>query len=610
MNKHELMKKILYADDRYFNYGDSQYSDDEYDELKEQLRKIDPENPLFTMVGSNVDGIKSKLPFVMGSLNKVKPDNVEKWIEKHSGPYIVSEKLDGVSFLIEVIDGHICFAATRGNGEYGKIINKKVEIFAGEMVKNIKGMAFLRGEVMLTGDSYKKLGFKNRRNGVAGLLNQDGIKNVEYLTPFFYELILWSEKELNEIESLEKMIEWKLNIPHYMTSSKLSLESLEDTFHLFKSDHRDMDGLVISCMNEKRENVMFPENKVAFKMNVGGVSVRVRYIEWNSSRTGRVIPVAIIEPVNLGGTIVERVTAHNAKFIIDNKIGKDSIIKIVRSGDVIPYILEVEKESPIFYLIDRCPSCGNKLKEKGVDLICDNMDCYSQKYKRVAHFLRTLGVENFTNVTLENLDLDTIEKCFEIDEYDIASIDGFGLRSGEIIIEEIENSIQYTTPEKLIAAFGISNISEKTAKLIVDFIREKTDDPKEIMQLIFSDYVNPDNLVKIHGIGEVTANNFWMNIRKYESLVDFLYNHGLTFEGNCDKKFKDIKFALTGKGQFNRADIIKMIEAEGGSVGSVTKSTNYLVTSNLESNSGKMKKAKKYDINIINYDELMNMIRS
>ena len=610
MNKYELMQKILYADDRYFNYGDSPYSDDEYDELKEQLRKIDPENPLFGMVGSNVDGMKEKLPFVMGSLNKVKPDNVDKWLEKHPGPYIVSEKLDGVSFLIEVLDGQICFAATRGNGEYGKLITKKAKIFVGNMVKKIKGMAFLRGEAMLVGDSYKKLGFKNRRNGVAGLLNQDGTKNVEYLTPFFYELIMWSEKGLNEICSLEQMIEWGLNVPHYMTSSKLSVESLEDSFHLFKSDERDMDGLVISCMNEKRENVMYPENKVAFKINVGGVNATVNYIKWSVSRTGRVIPVAVIEPVSLGGVVVENVTAHNAKFVYDNKLGKGSIIKIVRSGDVIPYILSVEKESDDFKYIENCPMCNEILELSGVDVVCKNPDCYSQKYKRVSHFLRTLGVEGLTEVTLENLGLDTIEECFEVDEYDIASVDGFGVRSGEIIVEEIENCIQNVTPEKLIAAFGIPNVSEKTAKLIVDFIREKTNDPKEIMQLVFGDYVKPSNLVKIYGIGEKTAELFWTNIRKYESLVDFLYNNGLTFEGNCDKKFKDVKFALTGKGPFNRGDIVKMIEAEGGSVGSVTKSTNYLVTSNLESTSGKMKKAKKYDINIIDYDQLMNMIRS
>ncbi len=608
MNKHELMEKIIYADDRYFNYGDSPYSDDEYDELKEQLRKIDPENPLFTMVGSNVSGMKMKLPFIMGSLNKVKPDNVEDWIENHPGPHLVTEKLDGVSFLIEVLDGKVTWAFTRGDGEYGKIIVDKAKIFIGDMVKNITGMAFLRGEAMLIGDIYKKLGFKNRRNGVAGLLNQKGTKNVEHLVPFFYEVVLWSKKELTEIESFSKLIDWELNIPKYMTSSNLSLESLKDTFYLFKSDDRDMDGLVISCMNEKRENVKYPKNKVAFKMNVGGVDAKVKYIKWNVSRTGRVIPVAVIEPVSLGGVIIENVTAHNAKFVYDNKLGKGSIVKIVRSGDVIPYIMSVEKESDEFKYIEFCPVCNEMLDLSGVDIVCNNPECSTKKYKKVAYFLRTLGAENVTEKTLERLYLDNIRECYEIDEFDIAGVDGFGVRSAEIFIEEIENTIKNVKVERLIAAFGIPNVSVKTARLIVDFIKKKTNDPEEIMQIIFSDYVKSDNLVKIHGIGEKTAELFWKNIRKYESLVDYLYGIGLTFEGENDKKFNGLKFALTGKGPFNRGDIVKMIEHAGGSVGSVTKSTDYLVTSNMESKSGKMKKAQKYGINIIDYEKLMEMM--
>jgi len=563
MNKHNLMKQIIEADDRYFNYGDSSFSDDEYDELKEQLRKIDPENPLFTMVGSNVNGDKTKLPFIMGSLNKVKPDNVKKWIEKHQGPHIVSEKLDGISFLTKIVDGEVIFA------------------------------------------TYKKLGFKNRRNGAAGILNKDGIKNSKYIVPYFYELILWSEKELNEIESFERMIKWGLKTPRYMTSSKLDVESLIDTYSIFKTEEYDIDGLVISCMKEKRENIMLPKNKVAFKINVGAVDAKVVEIEWNTSRTGRVIPVAIIEPINIGGVTVERVTAHNAEFVEKTKLGQGSVIKILRSGDVIPYINEVVSQCDNFELPMFCSNCNEMLKAKGVDLICDSDKCSTQSYKKVAHFLRTNGAENITDVTLEKLEIDTIEKCFELDEYDISFEEGFGMRSAQIIIDEIEKCL-YTTPERLIASFGISNFGKRMSKLVIDSIKDKFDDNKKMIDYIFQ--MKPSELEKIHGIGNITAKYFSKNIKKFRDTLNYLYNAGLSFESKS-KKFDGVKFALTGKGNFNRGEIVKLIENDGGIVGSVTKSTKYLVTSNIDSKSGKMKKAYKYGINIIDYEELMIMLK-
>lgn len=604
MNKEKLIQKIVNADTRYFEYGDSPYSDDEYDELKEQLRKIDPKNPLFTMIGSKINGEKTKLPYIMGSLDKVKMDTVEKWLENHPGPYIASEKLDGVSFIVEILNGKVAFAATRGDGEYGKIITDKAKVFMGDNLSHIPGMVFLRGEAMLVGNEYKKLGFKNRRNGVAGILNTDGINNAKFITPYFYEMILWSERKLDETDSLNTLRMWGFNVPKLMYSSKLNIDDLLDAYSIFKSDNRDMDGVVISCKDCERENVLFPKNKVAFKVNVGGVKARIKFIEWKVSRTGRIIPVANIDPINIGGVTVEKVTAHNAEYIEKNKLGKDGEIKIVRSGDVIPYIISIEKPG-LYYLPEVCPKCHSKLERKGVDLICINEDCGPQKYKRVAHFLRVLGVEYITKVTIEKLNLDTIEKCFEIDEYSISNVEGFGFKYANIIVEEMEKCL-YTTPEKLIASFGIPMFGKRMSKLVIDSIKDNFDDTKEMVEYIFN--MKPSELENIYGIGSVTAKYFSENIKKFKNTLDFLYDKGLTFERKS-QKFDGVRFSLTGKGNFNRGEIVKLIENVGGIVGGVTKSTKYLVTSNVESKSGKMKKAQKYGINIIDYDQLMVMLK-
>ena len=589
-------------DDLYYNTGTSPISDNEYDKLKETAKEKFPDNSYFKLIGAPAPN-KVKLPFILGSLKKVKYDKLNEWLKTHGGLYLIGEKLDGISFVVEYRNGEVYFASTRGNGYYGKDITNKAKIFCPKI--NYKKTINLRGELMLLGDTYKELGFKSARNGTAGIINRNGIRNCKHISPFFYEII--DDIGKNEIEKYEMLIDYqtKERIPgsivygYYETTD--AAKELSAYLKVCKErSNYEIDGLVITPIDYKRENVLKPENKICFKINEDGIKARVIDVEWNVSRTGRVIPVVIIKPINIQGVTINRATGFNAKFIQDKKIGKGSEISIVRSGDVIPHIVDIILCASEASVPEICPSCNGPLISEGVDLICNNPECYGMLYYKVEHFLHKMGTENITYKTLMKLGLGTIEKCYEIDEWEIASIDGFGVKRAQQVVNEIQNTL-ITTPEKFIASLGISGVGKTLAKAMCDVFDIDIDN----FFLFNSPY---EDFIEIDGIGEIIANNIIETRMNYFSLFMFLLEKGMKFESTGSNELEGKQFCLTGKGDIGRNELAEMITSKGGVIKGISKGIDYLVTADPESQSGKAKKARKYGVEIISYNELMEIL--
>lgn len=610
------IRNLRIYDKLYYNEGTSPISDSEYDELKEQAKKIYPDHPYFQEVGSPVDGKKVKLPFILGSLKKVKIDSVEDWLEKYENKQtreiILMEKLDGVSILVKYNMGKVAAAYTRGDGYEGRDITNKARIFCPRI--DALDVIWLRGEVMLTQAGHLMMGFKTRRNGVAGILNRDDNKNVEKLVPFFYEVVSSPERSIGswEINKLNFMEGNGLKIPKYKVfnlEEKPYLPIVIKTLEEFKShsylEGYDIDGLVLRPMNYVRENEYYPSNTVAFKMNEEPVEARVKGVLWNVSRTGRVKPIVEIEPVDIGGVNVSRATGFNAAFIIDKHIGINSLIRIVRSGDVIPHIVSVEEEQEPD-VANVCPSCKSDLFMQGVDLYCRNPSCWTRAYRNTSYFLRKMGAENITEKTLMKLGLENIKDCYEIDEFEIAEMDGFGVKRGEQIVNEINKTL-ITTPEKLLAALGIPGVGDTVAKSIVDYLRSDLEYEEDVIDSFFT--VSKEELLEIEGIGDIIADSYMENIGKFEDLIMFLVGKGLEFKSR-DSKVSGKVFTLTGKcEEFSRSYIVDMVIDAGGMVKGISKSTDYLVAADKDTQSTKAKKARSYGIEIISYDDLLKMLR-
>jgi len=338
--------KELKEYDRLYALGLSPISDTEYDNLKDEVFKIDPENPYFKSVGAPISSRdKVKLPFHLGSLKKTKIiqkdekiSSVMRWVLKQNDDIIISPKLDGVSILVNYKNGIVSKAYLRGDGEFGQEITSKARKFI-KPIKEQKSI-WARGEVQL---NFLPKEYKQKRAATAGILNDDDHKYLPKLEVLFYENI--NSKKDNEFD---RMIELQnVGIPvndftklpiHSITEDGL-VKQLKDIKERFLDKGLDTDGIVLTKNISTRENVAYPTLKVAFKVNQDAINTVVTMIDWNTSRNGRVIPLIHIKPIVINGSTVSKVTGHNAKYIQDNQICIGLDVNVCLSGDVIPFLI-------------------------------------------------------------------------------------------------------------------------------------------------------------------------------------------------------------------------------------------------------------------------------
>jgi DNA ligase (NAD+) len=579
----EIIEKLIQHDLDYF-LGKPKISDTEYDKLKETARKQFPDHDYFKTLGYKPDKKKAQLPY---------------W-------FVVSEKIDGVSIYVVFVDGKVEWAATRGDGYFGQDITDKAKVFCPEP-KIKEGVWMTRGEATLLMNP-QILGYKTKRNGCAGILNRDDMKWVDHVTAYFYEIIATEpeydkdmETELGRMVLLERFIG---QMPRYysvpMADDEWVLNRLTEIYKDAKNREYDVDGLVITVNESVREDVEYPEKKIAFKVNEEAVEATVVGIEWQVGRTGRIVPVVLIEPLEIQGVTVSRVTGHNFQYVSHENIKPGVKIGIVRSGDVIPYITEVltEKDGHFEQCLG-CPSCGAVPRVKGVDLVCENEQCGRQAHQRLEYWLRTLGAEEITHKTLERMGVDNIPELYQLDEFSLMGLEGIGTKKAEKIVAEIQKTL-HTTDAKLLQAMGIPGIARSTSKALIDYFGD-------IETVLMAD---ENRLREVDGVGPILAKNikFWQ--ARCQLLLQQLLREGLRLETvRKESSISGLIFSMTGKLPMKRDLIVQTIEANGGIwKNSVTKKTDYLITNNPNSGSGKAKKAAKYGTKVIDFDEFERML--
>ncbi|HRS26573.1 MAG TPA: hypothetical protein P5140_08550 [Methanofastidiosum sp.] len=332
----DLLKKY----DKAYQEGNPLISDREYDDLKNHARLMFGDDPYFKTVGAPVSGNKIKIGYVIGSLNKTNSTNVQSWIEKYN-EVIISEKLDGSGIVVVYNNGKLSWATTRGDGEWGQNITDKAVYFLPKEIK-YKSELVLRGEAMLIGGIHTSLGFKNPRNGVAGLLNRKKFKvsDVKHIKVYFHEVI---KPQIIRRDMFSFIKELGFDTPRFTSFSNITTNDLIKKMVEWKeSAIYETDGIVLADSNSYRENTYYPENVVAFKVNQEAARTKVVDIEWNVGRTGRVIPTIIVEPIVIDGTTISRATGFNAKFVMDNNIKPGTTVGIFKAGEIIPYIDFIE----------------------------------------------------------------------------------------------------------------------------------------------------------------------------------------------------------------------------------------------------------------------------
>ena len=402
----KLKKQYLKAKNAYYNKDSSGLTDAEYDRLEDKIRKLDPTWPELGKTGVSVKNKKSEIALsrFMPSLNKAYPEAVGKWLAKNPSPrHLVLDKLDGSSLQVVYVKGTLKFIATRGDGTNGgNITFLAPHLNLPDAIRSNAPTTIFRCEAVISKRNFKKWAaeFDNPRNMVNGLLNRrtphPALKDVDIVVLGCYGMKLQSGLAYADQEGLKTV--------NFSTVDLASEPADKLTTHLARRLDKsiyEMDGLVLAPTDFvfDYKNADKPKQTIAFKVNTdeAAVEAEVKAVVWQISGRERIIPKIEIKPVQIGGVTVTYCTSHNAVWMMDRKIGPGAVVKLVRSGGVIPKIVEVKKPARRMKLPDV------PYKTMGVHFVVSNASGETAKVVQVKNtlkFMQTMGIEFLAEKTI------------------------------------------------------------------------------------------------------------------------------------------------------------------------------------------------------------------
>lgn len=603
-----LIDKINKANIAY-RIGEAIISDAEWDSLIMELSELDPDNELLNNIGYEVisETRKAELPIPMFSMNKLKtakeitdytrlkgiPNNTE---------IVLTPKLDGLS-LVVIENTNEAF--TRGDGTIGQKSSEHYKLIFNHL-ENTNIFKYTYGEVIMPkkifNDKYS-VKFANPRNLVAGLLNNDNptesLKDCHYIKygGIPNDNTLFNKKS----ELLDKLNDGQsIKIPyHICTIADLNDDMLIDFYKKWKIDY-EIDGIIFEINDLKiqeklgRETNNNPAYARAYKNVLFSESLETEIIdiEWTISKQGLLKPVGILKPINLDGVTVSRVTLCNARYCQDLNLGIGSKVKITRSGQVIPKVIQVISCGKGFELptID-----GVELKwnDNKVELMTANMTD-AQQLKQISAFFEILGAENFSEgviTQLWNAGHRTIKDILLLTQKDLLNIEGFGERKAEIVYNAIRKSVKDVEISKLKHASGLFNGLGSKKLVLLDVLVGK---PKM------------EDILKIDGFAEISAKVY---IDNYDAFMEFMEELStlITIKSkkimeNTSNEYSGRVYVYTG---VRDAESQSLLESKGAKItSSVSKNTTHLICKTKDSSSSKFQKALDFGASILTLDEL------
>ena len=518
----DLATILAKLSDAYYNGSTPLVSDAIFDELKDALIKKDPTHTFLKRIGAPIKGTKEKkkLPFEMGSLSKIKADgpdtDLTKFTQKYPGPYITSDKLDGASLQFYKDPAGKIHLFSRGDGTTGQDVTHLLK-FITHSTDQIPPGTSIRGELIISKKNFQTIAnkMKNARNAISGLINSKTVDlDVASIASFVtYAILSPRYKQHEQLSLLEK---WGFNVVPYKKTSTITKSSLQITLtERKKQSEYEIDGIVITDDSKIYPHMGgYPDHSFAFKMvdENETATTTIEEVLWEPSMDAYLKPTIKIKPVQLSGTTVTYATAFNAKYIQDNKIGPGVIIKITRSGDVIPYILEVTKPAPA----PQMPPYPYKWNATGIDIILTNIEGKVKQIvtsKILQHFFSTLGTKYISGGIIDKLienGFDTIPKILDANQTELSKIPGLGTKGVTKIYAEIDKSFKTTDLPTFMAAshkFGRGLAQKKLAEIVKKYplILTQNWSTKEMIK----------NIEKVSGFSNKLATMFTENFQTF-----------------------------------------------------------------------------------------------
>ena len=642
---HELVKQLNDHAYRYYVLDDPIISDGEYDRLYDELVALEkrsgvvlPDSPTIR-VG---DKPLSKFEQVrhrgkLFSLDKCQSkEEMLAWLKKldvngQMPLCSVEYKFDGLTINLTYEDGVVTQAATRGNGEIGEVVTAQVRTIKSVPLSiPYKGVLEVQGEGIMTlsalaayNERQDVVPLKNARNGVAGAIrNLDPQVTAERKL----DMICYNVNYIEDInfrdgrQMLEFLRQNNFKLSSYCKYCKTPQEVLSALDEI-ESRRESLDFLIDGAVVKVDDTAMreelgytqkFPRWAMAYKFAAEEATTTVRDVIWQVSRTGKLNPLAVLDPVDLAGVTVSRATLSNLSEIRRKDIKIGSRVFIRRSNDVIPEITGIAAHTENSREIippSVCPACGAPVIQDGIFLKCSNVRaCANTIVSALSHFCErdAMDIEGLSDKTLELLyglgKVKAFHDIYALKEEDFDEVEGFKDKRTGNLLAAIEKS-KATTLARFLYAIGIPNIGKKSAGQLEEAFRTL----EGVMN------AGKEDLVALDDFGEIMADgvlSYFADEHNREE-INALLRAGITFREKELKQgvFSSMRVVLTGSlSSMKRSKAKEEIEARGGSVADSVSKTVDLVVAGEEAGS-KLDKAKKLGIKIIGEEEFLSMLR-
>jgi DNA ligase (NAD+) len=664
-----LREKIRHHDHRYYVLNDPEISDYDYDQLMKQLGELEaalgepipPDSPTQRVSGQPVEEFETyahRRPMLSLDNSYSEEDirefdrRIKKLADGRPYSYVAELKIDGVSLALHYRDGLLLRAVTRGDGSRGEVVTENArtirsiplkinpsavsKLFHRHRIAAAQAEIEIRGEVFLPHAAFTRLNeeraekdellFANPRNAAAGTLKllDPRIVATRNLDIFCYALLVNGELPL---DTHWDALEWLAGTGFKVNPQRRLCRTLEEVieFYNLAQEQRDslgyeVDGVVVkvnetALQEEFGSTAKAPRWAIAYKFPARQATTQVMDILVQVGRTGALTPVAVLEPVEIGGVTVSRSTLHNEDEIkrLGLKIGDRVLVE--RSGDVIPKVVKVIEtkrtgKEKSFKMPDHCPVCGGRVVRPEDEAIsrCISADCPAKLkagLKFYAH-RRAMDIEGLGEALIEQL----VEKgivrdyaqLYHLTQDQVATLERMGEKSASNLLEQI-NASKDRDLYRLIFALGIRHVGERTAQLLAEHFGS--------MEALMK--ATPEELEAVPEVGPVIAQSIheWFHEPRNKRVVERLHEAGVSMKEQRpaarSDKFAGKQFVLTGRLEtLTRDDASRLIENLGGRViSSVSKKTDFVVVG--QEAGSKLDRARELGIRIMTEAEFLKL---
>lgn len=623
--KEQMLDKIKTADHAYYALDNPIMTDAEYDSLRAKFIKtygIRDLNYVPGEVSNDFIPFKHQVPVI--SLNKIKRTDTDKFLKeiKKLWPVVYEPKIDGLTVVAYPNKDGSCKFVTRGNGKIGEILPNFISKYMGTNVNNT-GYP-IRGEVYLGYNEFKEINydrkikgetlFKNPRNASAGILrNKECSPYINKLNYLCYDILGQDISEKDKLDLIESKSKFT-TVPYFEGDNPNDINDMVEDFYVNHVDGNiPIDGVVIkSNLNKSLEKFGFtnhhPNNAFAWK-DIGEKSItKILDVKWNVGRS-KITPVAILEPVELNGSTISKVSIHNLNIIKKLNLHYNDTVEIEKVNEVIPQITRVinreENSTPINKIL-YCPCCNSILEEQNGQLYCTNKNCDDRLIREIEYLSskEMFDIKGLSNKTIKkiiqaNLIKDGPMSIFNLKTSDLISLEGLGPKSATKLIQEINNVLSVDIPlSTFIAATCINGIGKDVGKILATKYRT--------IDKIINACKTKEDFTTLYGIGSET--NIILHSQDFIDKLVYLLKWLTPKECNKQINANSKLFVITGTLTKPRNYYKQLIEKHGHKViDSVSKKVNYLLVG--ENAGSKLDKAIKNNIKIINEDTLFSILK-